>query len=76
MSAVRIHRVEPGRLSNRVRTPVTKRDVANVFPGFIRDKLVAASLAPRLVRAKEIDRTIDHIKLHYPKFFRQEEQEQ
>lgn len=76
MNTVRVHRVEPGRLSNRVRAPVTKKDIASALPSFIRDKLVAASLAPRSIRAKEIDRAIDYAKLHYPKFFQQEEQEQ
>lgn len=70
---IRVHRAEPGKFSDRpkgVRPPVAK-----TLPSFIRDKLVAASLAPRSIRAVEVDRAIAWARTHYPQFFKQEELE-
>ena len=68
---IRVHRVEPGRLSERPKRIAPP--VAKTLPSFIRDKLVAASIAPRSIRAVEIDRVIAWARAHYPKFFIKEE---
>lgn len=75
----KIHRLEPSRrgLADRInRKRVTQRDISNQLPSFIRDKLVAASLAPRAFRAMEISKVTAHARAVYPQYFRQEESEE
>lgn len=63
-----------GELSDRLhRKPVSKNDIAKTLPSFVRDKLVQAALAPKPIRAREIDRVIDWSRVHYPQYFRHEE---
>lgn len=68
---IRIHRAEPGQFSNRPRRIAPP--VAKTLPSFIRDKFVAASLAPRSIRAREIDHAIAWARTHHPQFFITEE---
>lgn len=73
---IRTHRLEPtkGGLADRInRRPILRNDIAKTLPSFVRDKLVQASLAPKAIRAREIDRVIDWSRVHYPQYFRHEE---
>jgi len=62
-------------MNDRGKKRLLRRDIATILPPFIRDKLIAAAMAPKSIRALEIDRTINRLKLHHPGYFRIEKPE-